>query len=60
MQRTDYNLFTHLTHTSVLGVVLGAGDRVVSNNLNTDPSSGRDKVKKQNQQQQKTPGEMNK
>lgn len=44
----------------MLGVVLGAGDRVVSNNLNTDPSSGRDKVKKQNQQQQKTPGEMNK
>ena len=31
----------------MLGVVLGSGDRVVNNYLNTDPSSGRDKIKKQ-------------
>ena len=37
----------------MLGVVLGAGDKVVNNNLNTDPSSGRDKIKKQNKKKQK-------
>ena len=37
----------------MLGVVLGAGDRVVNNNLNTDPSSGRDKIKKQNNNNKK-------
>ena len=52
VQRTD-NLFTNLTHTSVLGVVLGSGDRVVNNYLNTDPSSGRDKIKKQKNKTEK-------